>query len=77
MLAQRYIARVRPDGTLDLPELGYDPGTEVEVIVLSNGTASADGNPAELSFALSVETLRRLWDDPEEDAAWRDLQQVM
>ena len=74
MRADRYVLEVLPEGKLDLPPLDFAPGTSVEVIVLPvNGDDDLDDNPARLSSLLGNNALMSIWDNPEEDEAWRDL----
>jgi len=59
--------KVAPDGKVNWPELHLQPGTEFEILVLRS---DGDEVGAESSTLLSADTLRRLWDTPEEDVAW-------
>jgi hypothetical protein len=62
-----------PAGRHAAPRLEVRPGTEAEVPVLDTGSREGD-NPSLLTNALAADTLKQLWDSPEEDE-WRALQQ--
>jgi hypothetical protein len=67
MTAQRFAVKVEPDGKVGWPELHLQPGAEFEIIMLP--LDELEGS-ADLSTLLAADTLRHLWDTPEEDEAW-------
>lgn len=76
MFAQRYMVKVRSDGSLEMPAVKFAPGSEVEVIVLAGGVDD-DVYLSEATALLSQDAFARVWDSPEEDEAWEYLQQAM
>ena len=74
-LATRLTVKVNEQGGIDLPDLDLTPGTELELIIFSLRTLDEDevDSLAVQASVLAQPALAALWDNPEEDAAWRDL----
>jgi hypothetical protein len=72
---KHFTATVEADGTVRLPQDAFPPGTEVELYVLpSHEHSDGEDMPEGIAtFLLAHSVLRREWDNPEEDEAWRDL----
>lgn len=63
MLAQRYIGTVQQDRTIRLTDVEFEPGTEVEVIVLPNDDDMAESHQTML---LGAAVFNREWAEDEE-----------
>lgn len=73
MAAKHYTATVEPDGSVRMSGVEFAPGTEVEVLVFPAGQYEKGLPDGMVAALLAEDVLRREWDDPEEDEAWRDL----
>lgn len=73
MAAKHYTATVEADGSLRMPQVEFEPGTTVEILVFPAGEGEPGLPDAMVAALLAEDVLRREWDDPEEDEAWRDL----
>ena len=73
-VAARVSLVVGPDRTVELSSepipVDAEPGEQVEVVIL----AGEDTNdPAWTGMLLADSMLSRIWDDPDEDAAWNHM----
>jgi hypothetical protein len=67
---RKFKAKSRGGGLLEVEALNLPAGEELEIVVLEEDEGEHLGL---LASALSQSAFSAVWDDPEEDAAWKDL----
>ena len=67
---RKYKATSKGGGLIEVEALNVPAGEELEIVVIEDDN---EEQLALLTSALSQSAFSRIWDDPEEDAAWKDL----